>query len=55
MRLMLFEDRVLVELGGKRYSTWLDVKDWIKGRCRAEVLLLGALVQYPISRDFVIE
>jgi len=44
----------LVELRDKQYSVRVDVRDWLKGRYRAEVILLGALVQHPISRDFVI-
>ena len=45
----------LVELGNKVYSVQIDLSEWNKGSYKAEVLLVGDIVQYPLSLDFVIE
>ena len=45
----------LVELGNKVYSVQIDISQWSKGSYKAEVLLLGDIVQHPLSLGFVIE
>ena len=45
----------LVSLADKKYSAVIDVSRWPKGIYRAEVVLLGGLVQHPVSRDFRVQ
>ncbi len=45
----------LVTLANKKFSTVVDVSSWPKGAYRAEVILLGGLVQHPVLRDFIVE
>lgn len=44
----------LVPLGDKKYTIEVDVSDWEKGKYKADVTLLGGLVQHPLWRDFVV-
>ncbi len=45
----------LVERSGSNYTVSVDVSTWPKGTFRADVTLLGALVQHPVSRTFSVE
>lgn len=45
----------LVTLEDKKYTMRLNVSGWSRGRYSAEVILLGALVQHPVRRDFYLQ
>lgn len=45
----------LITLADKKYSTQIDIKEWSKGKYKAEVVLMGGLVQHPVRRDFVVK
>jgi len=45
----------LIELKDKMYSAQVDVSGWGKGKYQANVILMGAIFQHPVSRDIFIE
>lgn len=47
--------KTLVELNDQKYTIKVDVRNWISGEYKAEIVLLGALFQHPVSRKFVVE
>ena len=45
----------LIELHDKAYTAQIDTSNWKKGKYKAEVLLMGGLVQHPVYRYFTVE